>query len=84
MMETSDTHGLILSSGRCIPVDRVSLTIDGDVEHDLLYDGYDGFTTFRNRQYPDEAWVEAPLTESERREIAEHMIARWRLWGGVE
>ena len=42
---------------------------DGDYGHDRLYEGYDGYV----------GMVRAFTTE-ERHEIADHMIARWKLW----
>ena len=71
---------LILSSGRTIYANGFLLSVPafGELRSDEIHQGYDGVAYFR-------AYIveEHPLTEAERREIAEHMIDRWREWGGI-
>ena len=65
---------LILSTGAKVSANcgLISLSSDG-----MIYEGYDGQITYKKFFSGPNDW-ETTLTNNERLEIAEHMIARWK------
>lgn len=69
-----------LSSGREVDGNR-DLFSPGD--DGALYEGYDGVVDASMEYERDWPGAKQPLTDEERREVAEQMIARWRAWAAL-
>lgn len=68
--------GLRLSTGRVIAANHGLLSPGNKGE---LYEGFDAIVGCSHDWWDGD---DGPLTEDERREIRDHMIERWRKWGG--
>lgn len=71
----NDNGHVTLSSGRRFYAYSGMLSIAVDGDDDWIGYGHDG--VFQERI------DEEPFSADERKEIAEHMIARWKKWGGI-
>jgi hypothetical protein len=69
---------ITLSTGRRLYANNQILGLSLLAGDDRLYEGYDG-TAWDPRDTGE--WSDTPpLTETERREVADLMIQRWRTW----
>ena len=78
----AETASFRLNSGRILPVQQgiMGLSMVPDLDGDVLTEGSARFFWFGDVPYSDGL----PLTEDERRDIAEFMIARWQAWARGE
>lgn len=73
-MTNEDGDSICLSSGRVVQANHGIIGISGDLQ---VYEGYDGFVDVAGDYLDDVSVDGADLTDADRVELADLMVARW-------
>lgn len=79
--ESYRCDGYILNSGRGFTANCRIIGID---EEGQVFGGYDQRVTLVDWEVEENVGPHCGFTDEERRELAEHMVARWKAWGGLD
>ena len=78
--EHYDCDTYLLDSGRRFSANCHIIGID---EEGKIFGGYDQRIELVDWDVEDNVGPNSGFTDEERRELAEHMVARWKKWGGL-